>query len=63
METIGRITVGVVITVILAGVVAGVSSIPDVKRYMRIRKMSEQADNGENYIRSLGSRYRQYLPW
>lgn len=63
METIGRITVGVVITVILAGVVAGVSSIPDVKRYMRIRKMSEQSDNGENYIRSLGSRCRQYLPW
>jgi hypothetical protein len=39
MDVVGWVAVGVVGAVVLAGVVLGVSSIPDARRYMKIRKM------------------------
>jgi hypothetical protein len=39
MDTLGRITTAVVLVAIAVGVVVGVKSIPDLKRYARIRAM------------------------
>jgi hypothetical protein len=39
MDVVGWLAVGVVGAVVLAGVYLGVSSIPDARRYMKIRKM------------------------
>ena len=39
MYTVGWVATGLVAVVVLAGVVVGVSSIPDIKRYIRIRNM------------------------
>lgn len=39
MEVIGWIATIVVALIVLAGVVIGVRSIPDVQRYMRMRHM------------------------
>ena len=39
MEVVGWIAAVIVALVVLAGVVIGVRSIPDVKRYLRIRQM------------------------
>lgn len=39
MDVIGWIATGVVVVVIVGGVLVGVRSIPDVKRYMKIRNM------------------------
>ncbi len=39
METLGWVAVGVVAAVIVAGALVGVRSIPDAKRYMRMRRM------------------------
>ena len=39
MEVIGRIAVAVTAVVVLAGLVIGVRSIPDVQRYVKIRRM------------------------
>jgi hypothetical protein len=39
MDVIGWIATGVVAVVLLAGVVVGVRSIPDVQRYLKIRQM------------------------
>ena len=39
MDVVGWIAVGVVAVVVLAGVVVGVTSIPDARRYMKIRRM------------------------
>jgi hypothetical protein len=36
---VGWVAVAVVGCVVLAGVVVGVSSLPDARRYMKIRKM------------------------
>ncbi|MCW2515149.1 MAG: hypothetical protein JWR11_4191 [Mycobacterium sp.] len=39
MDTVGWVATGLVAAVVVAGVVVGVSSIPDIKRYLRIRNM------------------------
>lgn len=39
MEVLGWITTVVVALIVLAGVVVGVRSIPDVRRYLRMRQM------------------------
>jgi Family of unknown function (DUF6893) len=39
MEVVGWIATIVVALIVLAGVVVGVRSIPDVQRYMRMRHM------------------------
>ena len=39
MEVVGWIAVAVVAAVILAGVVVGVRSVPDVQRYLKMRRM------------------------
>lgn len=39
MRTIGKITTALVLAAVAAGVVVGVKSIPDLKRYARIRAM------------------------
>jgi hypothetical protein len=39
MDIVGWVAVAVVACVVLAGVVVGVSSLPDARRYMKIRKM------------------------
>ncbi|WP_407939199.1 MULTISPECIES: DUF6893 family small protein [Mycolicibacterium] len=39
METVGRIAVAVVAVVILGVAVIGVRSIPDVQRYLKMRRM------------------------
>ncbi len=39
MEVVGWIATAIVASVVLAGVVVGVRSIPDVQRYLRIRQM------------------------
>ncbi|AEV76079.1 hypothetical protein MycrhN_5611 [Mycolicibacterium rhodesiae NBB3] len=39
MEVIGWIATGVVAVVVVGGVVVGLRSIPDVRRYMKIRNM------------------------
>ena len=39
MDIVGWVAVGVVAAVVLAGVVVGVTSLPDARRYMKIRRM------------------------
>ncbi|WP_410506750.1 DUF6893 family small protein [Mycobacterium sp. 29Ha] len=39
MDVIGWLATGVVAVVIVGGVVVGLRSIPDVRRYMKIRNM------------------------
>ncbi|WP_372452900.1 DUF6893 family small protein [Mycolicibacterium xanthum] len=39
MEVVGWVAVGVVAAVLLAGVLVGVRSIPDVQRYLKMRRM------------------------
>jgi hypothetical protein len=39
MDVIGWVATGVVAVVVLGGVVVGLRSIPDVRRYMKIRNM------------------------
>ncbi|WP_374101163.1 hypothetical protein [Antrihabitans sp. YC2-6] len=39
MRIIGEIATAVVAVVLVAGVAIGISSVPDIKRYMRMRKM------------------------
>jgi hypothetical protein len=39
MDVVGWVAVGVVGVVVLTGVVVGLSSIPDARRYLKIRKM------------------------
>jgi uncharacterized protein DUF6893 len=39
MDVVGWVAVGVVAAVVLAGVVVGVTSLPDARRYMKIRRM------------------------
>ncbi|WP_372508198.1 DUF6893 family small protein [Mycolicibacterium alvei] len=39
MEVVGWITVIVVATVVVAGVLVGVRSIPDARRYLKMRRM------------------------
>jgi hypothetical protein len=39
MDIVGWVAVVVVGCVVLAGVVVGVSSLPDARRYMKIRRM------------------------
>jgi hypothetical protein len=39
MAVVGWVAVAAAAVVVLAGVVVGVTSIPDAKRYMRIRRM------------------------
>lgn len=39
MEAVGWVAVGVVAAVIVAGALVGVRSIPDAKRYMKMRRM------------------------
>lgn len=39
MEVVGWVAVGVVAALLLAGALLGVRSIPDVQRYLKIRRM------------------------
>ncbi|MGP4056582.1 DUF6893 family small protein [Mycobacterium sp. 4D054] len=39
MEVVGRITVALVAATVLAVAVVGVRSIPDIQRYLRMRRM------------------------
>ena len=39
MENMGKITTGVVIIVLVAAIVVGVRSVPDIRRYLKIRQM------------------------
>ena len=39
MEVIGWLATGVVAVVVIGGVVVGLRSIPDVRRYVKIRNM------------------------
>jgi hypothetical protein len=39
MQVVGWVAVGVAVAVVLAGAVLGVRSIPDARRYMKIRRM------------------------
>ncbi|WP_442814267.1 DUF6893 family small protein [Streptomyces sp. NBC_01198] len=39
MKTLGRITAGLAAAGAVAGLVVGVLSIPDIRRYLRIRSM------------------------
>ncbi|MCW2762171.1 MAG: hypothetical protein JWR85_2372 [Marmoricola sp.] len=39
MKVIGKLFSGVVLVVAAVGVVVGVRSVPDLKRYLRMRKM------------------------
>jgi hypothetical protein len=39
MDVVGWIAVGVVAAVVLGGVAIGVASLPDARRYMKIRRM------------------------
>ena len=39
MRTIGIITTSVIVLVVLVGVVVGIRSVPDIKRYLHIRSM------------------------
>ncbi|WP_460356959.1 DUF6893 family small protein [Mycobacterium sp. ZZG] len=39
MEVVGRITVALVAAAVLAVTVVGVRSIPDIQRYLRMRRM------------------------
>ncbi|BBY77930.1 hypothetical protein MPRF_48290 [Mycolicibacterium parafortuitum] len=39
MEVIGRITVGVLVVAAVVAVLIGVQSVPDVQRYLKMRRM------------------------
>jgi hypothetical protein len=39
MEVVGWIAIGVVAAVVVGGAMVGVMSIPDAKRYLKIRRM------------------------
>ena len=39
MDKLGKFTTGFVIAVFVAGVVAGVLSVPDIRRYFKMRQM------------------------
>jgi hypothetical protein len=39
MQVVGWVAVGVVAAVILGGVAVGVRSVPDLQRYLKIRRM------------------------
>jgi hypothetical protein len=39
MATVGWVAIGVVGAAVLAGAVLGITSIPDARRYLRIRRM------------------------
>jgi hypothetical protein len=39
MDVVGWVATGVVAVVVVAGVAVGLSSIPDIRRYLRIRNM------------------------
>jgi hypothetical protein len=39
MEVVGWVALGVVAAVVVAGALVGVRSIPDARRYMKIRRM------------------------
>jgi hypothetical protein len=39
MEVVGWVAVGVVAAVVLGGVAVGLASLPDARRYMKIRRM------------------------
>ena len=39
MDVVGWVAVGVIAAVVLGGVVVGVASLPDARRYMKIRRM------------------------
>ena len=39
MNTLGKITTGLLISIALSAAVAGVLSIPDIRRYLQIRSM------------------------
>jgi uncharacterized protein DUF6893 len=39
MDVVGWVATGVVAVVVVAGVLVGLRSIPDVRRYMKIRNM------------------------
>lgn len=39
MEVVGWVAIGVVAVVVLAGVAVGVTSIPDARRYLKMRRM------------------------
>jgi Family of unknown function (DUF6893) len=39
MDIVGWVAVGVVGVVVLAGVVIGLTSLPDARRYLKIRRM------------------------
>lgn len=39
MATLGKITAGLIITATAGAVVAGILSIPDIRRYFKIRQM------------------------
>jgi hypothetical protein len=39
MTVLGEVTLGVIAAAVLVGLAVGVRSIPDVRRYMRIRNM------------------------
>jgi hypothetical protein len=39
MDIVGWVAIAVVAVIVLAGVVVGLTSIPDARRYMRMRRM------------------------
>ena len=39
MEVVGWVAIGVVAAVVIGGAMVGVMSIPDAKRYLKIRRM------------------------
>ncbi len=39
MDIVGWVAVGVVAVVVLAGVVLGLTSLPDARRYLKMRRM------------------------
>jgi hypothetical protein len=39
MDIVGWVAIAVVAVIVLAGIIVGLTSIPDARRYMRIRRM------------------------
>lgn len=39
MDIVGWVAVGIVAVVVLAGVAVGVTSLPDARRYLKMRRM------------------------
>jgi len=39
MDIVGWVAIGIVALIVLLGLVLGLTSIPDARRYMRIRRM------------------------